>query len=284
MARQIQELEERLFTLMSNPGIDDIDRISKSIQYKAEQQRRDIGGSYAVANLLVKTSKEFIKALKYGDLSKADEFRKIFADLWKELENLDLPLHFASEKDTEAGGEVVEAEGVFHLAPLLHPEYAQDRATIEKQVRKVLQDLWYKMGDPKADDILAELVATEEAALPPEERHHKLSIPFPGVLAGLGDVIGELSKFVKEMLLAHELEEGPALRQEEKKLLIKRFIFISRTVYEFLDRFETCYGMVINASQRPGWHNTYRAMLGRAAGLIGHYEDILMEMVLRETK
>ncbi|TSC89807.1 MAG: hypothetical protein G01um10143_297 [Parcubacteria group bacterium Gr01-1014_3] len=279
----MRELEERLFTLMGNPVIDDIDRISKSIQDKSEQQRRDIGGSYAVANLLVKTSKEFIKALKYGDLSKADEFRQIFADLWKELSDLDLPLHFASEKDTESGGEVVEAEGVFHLVPLLHPEYAQDRATIQKRTQEVLQNLWYKMGDPKADDSLDELVSTEEA-LPPEERHHKLSIPFPGWLAGLGDVIGELSKFVKEMILAKELEDGPALNHEEQKLLIKRFIFISRTVYKFLDRFETCYGMVINASQRPGWHNTYRAMLGRAAGLIGHYEEVLVEMVIRETK
>ena len=50
MARQIRELEERLFALTGNQGTEDIDRISKSIAYKSEQQRRDIGGAFAIAS------------------------------------------------------------------------------------------------------------------------------------------------------------------------------------------------------------------------------------------
>lgn len=267
---------------------DDLGRITAAITEKAENQRRDYGPAFGVANDLRETSKAFIEALECGDPESVLEgFREVFGDLWWALGRLDLVPHFASQQDAEAGSEVGEAEAVYDFRRLIFNRDVRGKRALIAETRRILEQLWYRLGDPKADPQLAELADREDqvaeearsAGQPPPKRVHRLTLPYPAWLAGILDALGEISKFVTRANAFAELEEeGPAPEFEEDELVI-RFIHIGRTAYSFVANFETCYGPVINNSQLSGWHNTFRGMLGRLAGLIKFRNEELEQSV-----
>lgn len=272
---------------------DDLFRITEAVGEKAENQRKDFGPAYGVANSLREASKDFIRSLERGDIEAVlEDFRGVFGDLWWVLGQLDLTPHFASRQDAESGGELGEAEAVYDLHRLLYNREIQGKDALIAETRRILERLWYKLGDPTADPLLAELVDKEEQAAEearktgqaPPKRVHQITLAYPAWLAGIGDAPGELSKFVTRANAAAALEEGPELRYADQKDLLVRFLHIARTVHDFLSEFETCYPQVINNSQRPGWFNTYRGMLGRIAGLVRHWHETLGELCVKDAQ
>lgn len=270
---------------------DDLNRIAKAVAEKAENQRKDVGGAYAIANDLRETSKDFIKSLEMGNIDESIEaYREIFGTLWFALAKLDLVPHFAWRQDSESGGEVAEAEGVYDFRNLLFNYQIQEREALTAETRKILVRLWYRLGDPDVDPELSDLISNENAMAevaqvegePIPERIHRLTMAYQTWLAGMGDVPGELSKMVTKAKTAAKLEKGSELPDGDGMKLSIRFIHITDAIYEFLASFETCYPAVINNSQRLGWFNTYRGMLGRVAGLVNRRHEDLERLVDQE--
>lgn len=277
MSVDFRPLEERLAALKKRREVnDDLSRIAQTIKEKSEIQRSDVGGAYRAANMLCEGSKDFIFYLSGSDPdSVLNDYQNLFRDIWFALKGLDLVPHFGSQQDSESGAEIGEAMAVFRLHKILSDESISGKDQLVSATRQALEDLWYQMGDPDADPLLADLVANEDHAVEeaksreeaPPERIHQISLSYQSWLAGICDVPGEVSKFVTKANIAADLEDGQSLNYIERKKLMIRYIHIARTTYDFLGSFETCYPAVINNSQRRGWFNTFRGTLGRVAGV-----------------
>lgn len=293
MSVDLRPLEERLAALKKRREVnDDLSRIAQSMLDKAEAQRSDVGGAFRAANMLREGSKDFIFYLGGGDPDGVlKDYQKIFKDIWAALKRLDLRPSFGDQQDSESGAEIGEAMAVLDLHKILFDESIDGKDQLVSTTRKALEDLWYQMGDPKADPRLAELVANEDkvaeaANMRGEEEpiFHQMSLPYQTWLAGICDAPGELSKFVSKDNLNADLEEGFGLSYTDRKKLMIRYIHIARTTYEFLGSFETCYPAVINNSQRKGWFNTFRGTLGRVSGVVDARLKALEEMSNRDAQ
>jgi len=280
-------LDERLACLASlQAPNDDLARINSTIKSHAEVMRKDIGGAYAVANKIREASKLFLADLKkQGSAMNSNiiqEYKAIFSGYWEILRNeLKLRPEFGSQHDSESGQEVVEAEGVLDFHKVLF-DLNLNKQELLAACRELIGNLWYKMGDPDADPGLGQLIEAESAGDQP--RTHLMTHRFQPWLAGLADVPGELSKMLTAKLNGSALGENEELNYNERKALIVRFIHITRTIHQFLDSFETCYGQVIDPSPgRRGAWNTFRlGILRRVGGLLNHYEEWLSKMTTEE--
>lgn len=97
-------------------------------------------------------------------------------------------------------------------------------------------------------------------------------------LAGIGDATTELSKMTNELLL------NPELSREDRIKLHRRYLEIARELYDFLERHETVYAMVINNSRRRGYGNTFRGLLQRVERVINYRVEALVAIFDRDAK
>lgn len=118
----------------------------------------------------------------------------------------------------------------------------------------------------------------ESAKLPQLPSNEELMVYPQTWLAGIGDAVGELGKLTDDLLCENERN------REERKNIRRRFLKIAKEIYDFLERYETVYGQVINNSRRRGYGNTYRGLLGRVRGAINRQKTALIEFFDREAK
>ncbi len=204
-----------------------------------EEQRKNIGKSYALANKIRELSKAGIAALKEDRFSAAvPECREQIAAAWKELRGLQLPISFGDNQDRDTGQEMVEFLALCEFYPMIREP-----------------ELW------EASLKGFQMPSAAELGVQPQTW-----------LAGLGDSVGELGKMIDESLCTKDLG------LEDRLAIRERFLTIGKGVYAFLDRYETCYGMVIDNSHRPGYAETFRGLLGRVRGAIKHHEEAVIRI------
>lgn len=115
--------------------------------------------------------------------------------------------------------------------------------------------------------LLRDHQASEDVRLP---SHQDLMVTPQTWLAGIGDSIGELGKLTDDLLLKKIMNKKERIRLRE------RFVTVSMELFDFMERFETVYEMVINNSRRKGYGNTFRGLLGRMRGAIKRQQDALI--------
>ncbi|MBI3046223.1 MAG: hypothetical protein HYY86_01590 [Candidatus Harrisonbacteria bacterium] len=91
-------------------------------------------------------------------------------------------------------------------------------------------------------------------------------------LAGIGDATTELGK----LMLKDLLDTKPSI--DDRILDYEKFLKIYRELYDFLERLENVYGLVINNSRRRGYGNTYRGLVLRIQRFIERQEEKLLEL------
>ena len=99
--------------------------------------------------------------------------------------------------------------------------------------------------------------ATLTGETPKVLSHQDLMVTPQTWLAGIGDATSELGKLMLKDLL------NPKLSLEERITIYERFLKIYHELYDFLERLENVYGLVINNSRRRGYGNTYRGLVLR---------------------
>ena len=196
---------------------------------KLEDQRRNIGASFALGNKIRTLAKRGIAAIKREEIAAILEISKEIRAAFVELSVLDIPADMGWSFDSENGQELVE----FLLVAEFYP-YLAGLQSIESLSDMELS----RFSDPP----------------------HGLSPQ--AWLSGLCDVPGELGKIHLDMLCDEDL----SLRGRVE--LRKRWLLIADYIYQFLDNFECAYPLVINASRRRGFFNTFRGKLVGISRLI----------------
>lgn len=97
----------------------------------------------------------------------------------------------------------------------------------------------------------------------------ELGISIPSYLVGLAVTPNILAGILEERLL----EYGPKPVQAE--MLRKRFIAVSRDIYEFLKRFEATDENVVNIAHGRNYYETFRGILGDLLRTIEGHENAL---------
>lgn len=195
-----------------------------------EDQRRNIGRAYALSADIVLLTKKGIAALKRGDFGEADSMEKEIKRRFDLLLELNLPEDIKWQFASEVGQEIVEFVFVKLLLPVLFDG---------KELEAI----------PDAND----LKVTPQA-----------------YLAGLGDVPGELGKFVAEYFIKNSVPK------KERREIRMRYLSLITQIYEVLDRFETVYPKVINASRRRGYNFRF-SVLARVRGIVRAEEDRILD-------
>ena len=201
------------------------------IRERFEQQRKNIGKAYSLANTIREASKDGPFHLGNRDFENSGLCSSEMKGVWQDLMRLDLPTDIAWQHQAEAGQEMVE----FIYVELLY------KAIITGEIPKLPSHL--------------ELMVTPQTWL-----------------AGLGDVSGELGKLMLKEVL------NPKLSIEDRIGIYEKFLKIYHELYDFLERLENVYGMVINNSRRRGYGNTYRGLILRLQRLIEREEGHLLEL------
>lgn len=256
---ELYEIESALRTRT----LDNLDSIARLILDRAEKQRKAIGAAYAADNAIRRCEKVGVKAIEKGDIQLFERCRANFYKLWKILGNCDLPLDEAWIHDGQAGQELVEFFGVCEFYPLLFSDN-NSRSDLTRQCREVLAKLWQTIGDSGTD---GELLKEDEFEKEEKDKIHKITVRYQTFLRGLCDVPGELQKLVRNLTIKEDLLEdnlrdvASGMTLVECRMLIRRHLAIITAIHEFVDKFELCYGKVINDSRMRGFHNTYRGAL-----------------------
>lgn len=129
-------------------------------------------------------------------------------------------------------------------------------------------------GQEMAEFIYVELlykaaIAGETPKLP---SHKELMVTPQTWLAGIGDAVTELGKLVLKDKL------HPKLSINDRISIYEKFLKIYHELYDFLERLENVYGLVINNSRRRGYGNTYRGLVLRIQRFIENQEEKLLEL------
>lgn len=232
------ESQENSVTLSINSQLKGIVQ-ELSIDDLFENQRRNIGKAYRLANDIREASKDGIASLKSGLSGNVLACQIDMKRHWEELIHLNLPDDISWQHQSEAGQEMVEFVFVDLFYPLLTSDVKEVPIIPTYQDLLVSPQIW---------------------------------------LAGIADSTTELSKLARHLLL------NSKLTKEERKNLRKRFLKVAEEAYDFLERFETVYGQVINNSRRRFYGNTFRGMLGRVERVIEIHQDALIESNDQEAK
>lgn len=195
-----------------------------------EDQRRNIGGAYALAGDTVLLTKKGIAALKSGDDQEADSLETEIKRRYERLLGLNIPEDIKWQFASEVGQELVEFIFVKLLLPVLF--------------------------------------SGEELEFIPEP--NDLKVTPQAYLAGLGDVPGELGKFVADHFIKNSVP-----KKERREIRIQYLSLITQ-IYEVLDQFETVYPRVINATRRPGYNFRF-SVLARVRGIVRAEEDRILD-------
>lgn len=129
-------------------------------------------------------------------------------------------------------------------------------------------------GQEMGEFIYLELLykATHTGKTPKLPSHQDLMITPQTWLAGIGDATTELGKLMLKDLLDVKLS------LEDRIGIYEKFLKIYRELYDFLERLENTYGLVINNSRRRGYGNTYRGLLLRIQRFIERQEEKNLEL------
>lgn len=230
--------------VLSQLACEIIDDGSITFRDRFEQQRRNIGKAFSLANEIREISKRGIKMLAQATEGNGYEIATVEAEMkerWRELRGLDLPGDLAWRHDTEAGQEMFEFIVVARLFPNV------------------------------VSEVNAEVMITG-SEIPSAEM---LDMPPQTWLAGLGDAPGEMMKLLEDRLCRADLSAGTRFQYR------KNLLCIATEIYEFLSDYETCYEMVINNSRRRGYGNTFRGMLGRVRGVIRRVQESVIKRMDR---
>jgi hypothetical protein len=94
-------------------------------------------------------------------------------------------------------------------------------------------------------------------------------------LHGIGDALSEIGKLMYEVI-GEDTEQGERFIKNVMNLR-KKFLKIAEILHGLLDHFETSYEMVMKTTFRPGYGNTYRALLQRIRGIIASEKKAFAE-------
>ena len=159
-----------------------------------EKQRRDFGGAHRIGNEIRTLSKQGVAMLESSDMTAAENCEKKIKELWRELYELNLPEDIRWQFDSENGQEMVEFIIVKQLFPYLDPLTNLDKidSLSSRENLQVTRQTW---------------------------------------MAGLGDVVGELSK----LQLRRLCQSG--LNREQRLALRRRFVGIAEIMRTALCKF-----------------------------------------------
>ena len=218
----------------AEPAINEqLKKIAEDLKIKEnfEDQRKNIGKAYSLANTIREASKDGPFHLGNQDFENSGLCSSEMKSVWQDLIRLNLPADIAWQHQAEAGQEMVE----FIYAELLY------KAVITGETPKLPSHL--------------ELMVTPQTWL-----------------AGIGDASTELGKLALKKLL------NPKLSINDRIEIYEKFLKIYRELYDFLERLENVYGLVINNSRRRGYGNTYRGLVLRIQRFIERQEEKLLEL------
>ena len=208
-----------------------------------EDQRRNVAKSHGLKNEIILTSKKGIVALKkYASLNKKNQ--TTVDEFADDLQRLWRQL---CELDLPAD-----------LAWQFNAEAGQELAEF-----LFMKDLYPFV-----------IHGREKASI--EFSMEDINVTRQAYLAGLGDAVGELSKMIRDYLLQENLTKT------ERKEIRKRFLYVAEQIYEFLDRFETTHGMIINNSRQKSYRNTFRGLLDYVSDIISRQKDDLIKILDQE--
>lgn len=102
--------------------------------------------------------------------------------------------------------------------------------------------------------------------------HEDLMVSMPTWLAGVGDAVTELGKLMLKKLLDRKLSI------DERVAIIEYYLDIYKQIYDFLEKLENVYGLVINNSRRRGYGNSFRGLVQRISKFIEREEQKLSDI------
>lgn len=106
-----------------------------------EQQRRNIGKAFGLANEIREVSKKGMLAIEAGDATNIEDYKKSLRRLWEEL-NLEMPRDISWRFDTETGQEMVEFFAVAEFYPALLSDKQPDWTSISAEALEVAPQTW----------------------------------------------------------------------------------------------------------------------------------------------
>ena len=125
-------------------------------------------------------------------------------------------------------------------------------------------------GQEMAEFIFVELLykmVADNGEAPKLPSHQDLMVTPQTWLAGIGDATSELGKLMLKQLL------NPKLAIGDRTIIYEKYLQIFHDLYDFLERLENVYGLVINNSRRRGYGNTYRGLVLRIQRFIEKQEE-----------
>ena len=133
-------------------------------------------------------------------------------------------------------------------------------------------------GQEMAEFIFVELLykmVADNGEAPKLPSHQDLMVTPQTWLAGIGDATSELGKLMLKQLL------NPKLAIGDRTIIYEKYLQIFHDLYDFLERLENVYGLVINNSRRRGYGNTYRGLVLRIQRFIEKQEEKLLDLYNR---
>ena len=129
-------------------------------------------------------------------------------------------------------------------------------------------------GQEMVEFIFVELLykASLTGETPKLPSHQDLMVTPQTWLAGIGDATTELGKLKLKNMLNSKLSLSDRISIYEK------FLKIYHELYDFMERLENVYGLVINNSRRRGYGNTYRGLVLRIQRFIENQEEKLLDL------
>ncbi len=223
-----------------------------------EERRRHIGMAFAMHNLVCNLSKLAISYMKRGNTVALNKC--IWAMLLKfnQLYGLSAPKWFLAQRINEAAQEVLETLIMLRFANYvldLKMDFSKREsiATVINDLRKVIVA---HSQVPRTDDDAA--MDSEIASV-----EHEFFFDPAHRLAGTSDAVGEIGKMLLNLLTDDALN-----KIQDRKALRRRFIDFGNELQEYLSRFETCYGMAIDNTQRRDFFATFRGKMLKLDQLI----------------
>lgn len=211
-----------------------------------EDQRRSIGAAYQMANDVCRLSKEGVSALASGNHTLvADKATRIQAAM-AALRKFNVPPDFLWQRLGEAGQEAVEFCVVCELHNLLFPEG--------------------RVGEDGGERVIA-LPSPDEMLVTPQ-----------AWLSGVIDATSELGKIATERMCRGDLTRAQHVG------LLRRLLEITRTVNDFLQKFVSVPGSVLDINRRQGFGNTFRGKMFRIEQMLERNQLALLRMVQDDSK
>ncbi len=235
-----------------------------------EIQRISLGKAHATAGDILLLTKEIIHSLNRDLLhlypvrqTDVDEYMDGFDQMMRLIASMG---NFAPKKIRFDPARIEEhiKEVLDKFKYLLSLEMREHvKSQFEAEVGQEIAELVYFV------DLFPTLFFGKTPGIPPTPE--ELGITPQALLAGIAEIPGELKRSMVKCFASQEVPK------KDRDAINLRYMKIVDKLYGFLEEYGAEYGGSINNSQRRGYHNTFRGMLGRMASIMASHLERMEE-------